>query len=307
MPPLLRRALERAAPWMLATWFTVASLQKLIYFLLHGIVGVDFYVYRAAGAAALAGGDPWATAQMGNQFAAPPPTVLPYMLLAVIPEQVALLISVVTLAGAAVAVVRALHLPWWWLLFPPIVDSLLAQNPDVLVIALLVTGRDRAALAPIFKIYAVIPLVLQMRWRPLIGAGLIFLLCLPLLPAYLGHAGELSSVLAQQSGGGLSVWGTLMVVPVIVSLVLLGREAASWLVVPTLWPSTQLHYNCLAIPEARKSAFLAAGFAVGVPGLSAWTVVAWAAWTRWKRLRALRARPYEDPAGGVAVSEGPAR
>ena len=53
-----------------------------------------------------------------------------------------------------------------------------------------------------------------------------------------------------------------VLIPVaVVALVLMGRRAAAWWVVPVLWPSTQWYYTSLAMPATT----LLAGFVVAVP------------------------------------------
>jgi hypothetical protein len=301
----LKALLARAAPFLLITWFVVEDGSKVAYYLYYGIVGNDFFIYREAAVVALNGGDPWASSYLGYRFAAPPPTLLPYLILALLPQALAALVSVLVLGGAAIAVVRKLNLPVWWLLFPPIVDSLLAQNPDVLVIALLVAGGATAGLAPVFKLYAALPLLLQQRWRPLVIAGLISLASLPLVPAYLQHVSEMGALLASQAEGGLSAWGTPLLIPTAVALLLFDRKTASWLIVPALWPSTQLHYSSLALPALGSRWLLAAALAVPIPGLAPAAIAVTAVWERLLRDRISRTRPREDDTRVVTERDFP--
>jgi hypothetical protein len=302
----LKALLARAAPFLMITWFVVEDGSKVAYYLYYGIVGVDFFIYRDAAVVALNGGDPWASSSLGYRFAAPPPTLLPYLILAVLPEALAALVSVLVLGSAAIAVVRKLKLSVWWLLFPPLVDSLLAQNPDVLVIALLVAGGAAAGLAPVFKLYAALPLLLQQRWRSLMIAGLISLLSLPLVPPYLQHVAEMGGLLASQAQGGLSAWGTPLLVPTALALLLFDRKTASWMIVPALWPATQFHYSSLALPALGSRWLLAAALAVPIPGLAPAAIAVTAVWERLLRDRISGSGPHEDDAGAVTKHDIPA-
>jgi hypothetical protein len=296
VPTTLRRAFVRVSPVMLPLWFLIGSLSKVQFFWGNGLLGVDYFIYREAGLAALGGADPWATSYLGFRFAAPPPTVMPYAILALLPEGLGLAVSVAVLGTAAVVVVRALGLPWWWLLFPPLVESLLGQNPDVLVIALLVAGgRHWGALAPVFKIYGGIPLLFHRRWREAVLAGVMCLVSLPLVPAYLARFGEVTAILAQQATGASPAWRLLFVAPALIAMWYLGRERAGWLAVPALWPSSQPHYNCLAMPVLREHRLAAAVATVPLPGVAGIAAVVLALVAYRSRRSSASAAPEDQP------------
>ena len=62
----------------------------------------------------------------------------------------------------------------WWLLFPPIAEALFSGNPQLVVLALLVTNNPiAAAVATGLKVYAFIPLLGETRWRQ-IGITVLF-------------------------------------------------------------------------------------------------------------------------------------
>ena len=176
---------------------------------------------------------------------------------------------------------RALRLPLWWVFFPPLFESVLDLNADVLILALLLGGPVMGGAAVICKIYAVVPLLLQRRWTALAWAIPFALLSLPWWPMYIEQRQEIMANLAQQAGS-LSAWGTWLMIPTAIALVMLRGRGASWLAVPTLWPSTQLHYSTVALPAAKRSPFLAflsasrshfppvAVIAGGVPDLRHW-------------------------------------
>ena len=90
---------------------------------------------------------PGAPASDGLTFAAPPPALIPYFPAAILPEAAAILIYGLLSVLAAVVALRAVGLPLWWLLFPPLAECIIVLNSDVFVIALLLAGR-RWAFAP---------------------------------------------------------------------------------------------------------------------------------------------------------------
>jgi hypothetical protein len=94
---------------------------------------------------------------------------------------------------------------------------------------------------------------------------------------FLGQFGAVSEKLAAQSSGGLSAWGTWLVVPTVLALVAIRGRGASWLSVPGLWPYTQLHYSSIALPVVATSPMLAFLFSFGIPLLPAVAIVLYAA------------------------------
>jgi hypothetical protein len=237
--------------------FVMVTAERLIGAQARGTFAIDLRVYRQAAETALNGGDPWATGVGGITFAGPAPTLLAYLPAALLPEAVAIALYGIVTLGAALLALRALHLPLWWLLFPPISDSLIVLNPDVIVIALLVGLPRLAALSVVLKVYAAVPLLLTGRWRPLaIGLGLC-LLSVPWWPAFLAARDGIEAALATQSYGGASAWGTWVMIPTVVALAILWRRGAEWLAVPALWPYTQLHYSAIALPVAARNPVVA--------------------------------------------------
>ena len=80
--------------------------------------------------------------------------------------------------AAAIWTLRRLRFPLWWLLFPPIAEALCSANPQLVVLALLVTNRRWAsAVATGLKVYAFIPLVGEL---PVMSPLLAVLLALPI-------------------------------------------------------------------------------------------------------------------------------
>ena len=264
--------------YWLAVWFgTIFAMRFLV--VMDGNIGFDAQLYLAATRAWLAGDEPWVVL-MQQQFAAPPPTLLPLVPFTLLPESVGIAVLIGLAALGVVATVRLLHLPWWWILFPPFLDSVVSGNPQALLVPLILVGAG--PLAAFLKVYAILPMALTLRWRALLVTLGALLVTAPILPwaSYIDRFGELSASLIRQSQGGLSATALPWLIPIaVVALILCGREKAAWLAVPVLWPSTQWYYSTLAVPALRTAPLAAAMMAVNVPGITvlAAVIVAWQA------------------------------
>lgn len=245
--------------------FVLIDANKVVQFLTQGYVAIDLRLYTAAAQAVLAGQNPWPTDTGAAAFGATPPAVLAYLPAALLPDAIAIAVYASASVVAAGFAIRALRLPVWWLLFPPLFESVLVLNPDVFVIALLLAGPRVAALAVPIKTYAAIPLLLDgRRWAFVVGVVL-SLLAVPLWFTFFGQIGSITHRLSTQSFGGLSAWGTWLVIPTALALWALRRRGASWMAVPGLWPFTQLHYSCLALPVAATNPIVAFLLSFGIP------------------------------------------
>ena len=123
----------------------------------------DARLYVEATRAWLAGSDPWDVQLHGNYFAAPPPTLLPFIPVALLPPELGVAVVVLAVCAGALATVRLLRLPWWWLMFPPLVQCVLSGNVQALLVPLILVPAG--ALAITLKVYAGLPLALLGRWR----------------------------------------------------------------------------------------------------------------------------------------------
>jgi hypothetical protein len=243
-------------PWLLATWFIVLSAMRLLV-IAPGGPGFDGRLYRAATVEWLAGGDPWLVSQGGVYFGAPPPSLLPMIPFALLPEAVGVGLLLALGVIASVWAIRRLRLPPWWLAFPPLVDGLWNANPHVLVMPLIVAGL--APLAIVVKLYGAVIPVVRTELRVLAVTVVILLLTAPFLPwaTFIRDLPLITTQFQLTSGGGLSVWSfdpPILVIALAASalafLVVIGidRDRAAWLAMPVFWPYTQWYYSSIAIP-----------------------------------------------------------
>ena len=244
------------ARWMLPPYFAVFSFAMVVYFLRRDLIGIDSRIYARAAATWLAGGDPWFVPVHGYLFAAPPPTLLPFVPFGLLGESVTATFWVLGSLVAGILIIRHLQLPIWWILFPPLVNGILAGNADVLLVALLLRGGSAgAALAAFLKIYALVPVIGERRWRALLLTVTALAVTVPFLPwaAYLDKSEEIVGTLARQAIG-ISGYGTpWLMIATAIALVRLGSRLGGWLAVPALWPHTQLHYSTLALPALART------------------------------------------------------
>jgi hypothetical protein len=298
---------RRYGSWLLAAWFITISALR-IRLLLEGSIGFDGRLYRDATIAWLSGADPWQVSRGGVYFAAPPPSMLPFVPLTWVPEDIAIAAIIVASLVATGWMLRRLRLPVWWFAFPPLVDGLWNANVHVLVAPLLVAGF--AAIATLVKVYGIVVPMIRGEARAVALAVLLLLVTVPLLP-WAQFVVDLPFVLDQlrvQSRGGMGLGAISwpLIVPVliaaVVSLALAGRDRAAWLAVPVLWPSTQWYYGSLAIPGLLP--FAAAVMALPIPGSPVLAAVVLAAETVARRRQHGR-RAAAVPAGDAGTWDTP--
>jgi hypothetical protein len=191
---------------------------------------------------------------------------------AVVPEWLGLAVFVALSVTAVYAVLKRLGLPLWWILFPPVVEGLMAMNPQILVVGLLVVGTPwTSALAAWLKIYALIPMVARRQFRAVAILAASIAVSVAVSPGtwreYVARYAEISGRLLSESEGGVSatlflnprvlpLGAGLVVVGIVALLVLLvaARDvrSAGWLAVPLLWPAAEYHYATFAMPIARR-------------------------------------------------------
>ena len=258
-------------------WFAWHTYHRISLFLdLHLPVGIDARIYYRGVVDWLHGGDPWAAAVTAGgatyHYAGSPATTVVLAPAGLLSEDVFTALWLALSAAAAVFVLRRVHLPIWWLLFPPISEALFSGNPQLVVLALLLADRSwLAAVATALKVYAFIPLVGEGRWKAIAAAVAFNVATIAIAPGlwlkYIGDFGMISGRLAQESLHGYSAFyfpGLLVVTAIaLVALALRDRRAAGWLAVPAAWPASQFHYSTMALPVMTP--FLA--FFLAIPEL----------------------------------------
>lgn len=257
-------AVRRIGTVLLIAWFAWHTYARISFFVAHRFpAGIDATIYYRGVVAWLHGTDPWAAAVFVGStpfhYAGSPVTTVLMAPAALLGEHEFTIAWLVLTWAAAIWTLRRLRLPLWWLLFPPLAEALFSANPQIVVLALLVSGNGlAAALATGLKVYAFIPLAGERRWRQLVLAVAVnaatILVAPALWVAYVGRFGAISSRLAVESLGGLSAYPVPLLLAVtcaaLALLVLVGRElrTAGWLAVPAIWPSSQFHYSTMALP-----------------------------------------------------------
>ena len=232
----------------LASWFVTLSAMRLAH-LATADPFSDSTLYLRGTAAWLRGDDPWSVHMTTLYYAAAPPSLLPMVPFAILPEGLGLAALFGLSLAASFWTLRRLGLPWWWITWPPLVDNLWNGNPQLFLVPLLL--GPVAWLAPVVKAYAIVPLLIQFRFRAIALTAIFGLVTLPLLPwgLFVSRLSETSTLLAEQSQGGMSAWFFPVLVPfAVMALIVMGRDRASWWAIPALWPSTQWYYSLMALP-----------------------------------------------------------
>ena len=262
IPGAVTTAVRWVWPVFLLGWFAWQTYHRISLFeALRFPLGVDARIYYRGVVAWLHGGDPWdAVVNAGGaayHYAGSPATTVVLAPAGLLSEDAFAAVWLVLTAVAAVYILRRVHLPIWWLLFPPISEALFSANPQLIVLALILADRSwLAALATALKVYAFIPLAGESRWRA-IGVAVAFnVVTIAIAPGlwlrYIQEFGRISGRLAYESIQGFSAFyfpGLLAVTAAaLVLLALRDRRAAGWLAVPAVWPASQLHYSTMALP-----------------------------------------------------------
>lgn len=263
-----------AAKIGLPAWFIAIDL---LWIAKPEVLAIDARHYQRAATAWLAGADPWLVTEQGVGFAPGPHTLLFYAPTSLLPLWLSEFVWMAVGLAASVWLVHRLGLSLWWVLFPPLTHSIWNGNPQTVVLALLVAGGTiPAVLAVALKLYA--GLVLLVRPKDLVIAGVVFLVTLPILPwaFYLRDLGTIATYLVGSWDG--SAWRIpILIPPTLIALWILRRKGAEWYVVPAVWPSIQFYYVAMALPAVVGRPVLAAAFALPVPLLVPVTVMILAA------------------------------
>ena len=251
---------------MLPVIFGLMILRHLIVSILDpGSLGWHATFYTQAAAAWLGGLDPWLTGPPGIVFGGPPTMLLPFAPFVALPPEITRPVWVIGSAVLAIAIVRRLRLPWYFLAFPPLFEAIAIGHPEVLVLWLLVFSGRLSGLAAVIKPYATFALVAERRVAAILVVVVVVVATVPVLPwgYFVADFATIQETLAKQAYG-YSVFGTPWMLVGIVALLSLGWRRALWLATPVLWPSSQFIYAVGAIPQL--SPIIALCWAIPVPG-----------------------------------------
>lgn len=288
---------------MLMVWFTIMSVRRVIGPAIVGPVdlGWDAVAYTRAARALLDGANPWTVGIPNATYAAPPPSLIPFLPFAHLPEPVVQAFWVGLNILAAIYLLRTLRLQVWWLLFPPLLLAIVAGSSALPLVALLVRGGIVAeAGAVVGRVYSAIPLLILGKWKPLLLAAGAILVTAPFLgwDQFIRDLPRINALLATQSGGGNSAFALPVLIPVaIAGLVLVGRKKAAWLAVPALWPNAQEYYAVIALPIAASVPLATMAMATPLaPGIIALGILAQGVWDRRRGRQVPRPTPTSEPA-----------
>lgn len=257
---------------VLVTTFGLGSLWVVVPRIYGNVTfGWDAIVYIESARALVRGSDPWLVHNaFGIAFAAPPPSLIPFLPFIWVPDWAVADLWIIIAAGSAFYSIRRLGLPWWWLIFPATTLAIAAGSSALLCLALLIRGGAATdGLATVTRIYAGLPLAILGRWRSVLVSMTLLAITAPFLawPAFIADRDRVANAF-QTGAANVSATAIPWLIPVaIVCLVLLGRTRAAWLVVPVLWPFTQPYYAVIALPVLGASPLIALSLAIPVPGL----------------------------------------
>lgn len=284
--------------YLLPAIFVVLTIQQVVR-LIWGGLGSDAAIYHGAGAAWLAGQNPWDVfgtyAGLHFHFYAAPTAAILMAPFSLIPLDIFVPLWIALQGAAAFFVVRRLSLPLWWLLFPPVVSGVLSGNPSLSVLALLLIPHPVAgALGAMLKIYAGAPLVGERRWSAIVVSAAMVLVSVVVAPGlwsiFVSESAFRTDRLMLEAEGGFSgfqdplLFGLGMIAILVIAR--LDWRRAGWLAPIALWPASQFHWSTLAMPV--MSPVLALGLAFPIRGLPV-VVIAFHAWLlAWRRLHRTR-------------------
>src|SRR5664279_2176396 len=212
----LTKGVRLAWPIFLCAWFAWQTYQRISFFVVRNFpLGIDARIYYRGVVAWLQGGNPWdAAVVVGNSsyhYAGSPVTTVLLAPAALLSEDAFTGAWLILTWVAAAWILRRVHLPIWWLLFPPISEALFSANPQLIVLALILADRSwLAAVATALKVYAFVPLAGEGRWRAIglavVVNGSTILIAPGLWARYLNLLPMISGRIEAESGQGFSAF-----------------------------------------------------------------------------------------------------
>lgn len=280
--------------YWLAVWFFVITGTRLslLDFTQVDKFFLDGQLYLEATRTWLAGGDPFSVVVHRLSLAAPPSSLLPLVPFAILPPTLGIALLAMALIVSALLTVRMLGLPWWWLAFPPLVESVITGNAHGLLLPLMLSGRGW--LAVLIKIYAAVPLAILGQWRQLFLAAAAMLVTIPILPwdSFISQYAGIMARFAETSRAGLPLDVLVAFAPLaLIAFLVVGRERGAWMAMPALWPSPQPYYFTLAMPTRSAAALAVVALPVPQPGLFALFALAAVHVFAWYRQRTTASQP----------------
>lgn len=287
----------------LPLWFAVTTASHWLQLFGPWVPGFDTELAVGAARNWLSGGDPWAFSLIGASgniyhFAGLPPTLFVYAPLVPLGTQLAGYVGLVISLVAAVAILRRLGLPMWWLLFPPLNEGVAVANPHIVLLALLVVGGGW--LAPAVKVYAFVPMLGERRWRQLGPALVVFGATIVAAPElwwnWATTFAATNGRLMTEAQGGWALTGAAIVLGIIPIVVIAWQKdlrTAGWLAVPAAWPASEFFYSTFALPVMTPvlAVFLAVPQHVGPP-LAIAVYALYLVWTQRAMPRLVLAQPF---------------
>jgi len=266
-----------------ALFALITGFSLTLYVVRPEYLGGDARIYAGAARIWLEGRNPWTEPVGGVLYGGPPTMLVPYLPLAYAPPQIVGAVGVAGMLVLAILSLRSLGLPFWWLAWPPLVGAITQGNPDVAILALLVLGRGRLAfLAPLWKAYAIGPLLGDRRWRAIALASALGIASVVVLPYGLFLASHETIATGFDQHLDWSAWGyPVAVVAAVLALAVLGPRKALWVGIPVLMPGGLPHYEVMALPVMTPE--IAAVWSLPVPLGGPAGVIAGAARVIWDR------------------------
>ena len=270
---LAARVLRVAIP---ALFFAAGSFAVIAQL---GITGFDAWLYREGSGALVSGADPWAVGTPVAHYSGSPLTLLAFLPTLLVPEAIWPAIGVAICAAFALYVCRGRPI---WLLYPPIVMSVAAGNPQVVVLVLLLARRPAAtAFAIAVKGFALVPASGEGLWRGVMLAVAAVVVTALLLPnLWLSYITQLPAI-AQRLSMEVGYSGLLYKAPWLLPFAAVAvayiatrdRRAAGWLAIPVLWPAWEYTYLMMLIPVVGPWLGLLAVVLPGQTGAAAVAIV----------------------------------
>jgi hypothetical protein len=293
-------ALHGVFRWWLFCWFVDWSWRVAFPpFVQSDKLGLDARIYLGGAQAWLSGGDPWTSAvwfndagTYGFHYAAPPPSLLLFVPFAWMPERLFANLAVIACFVAGFCLLRAVRLPAWWILFPPLLIGILSGNPVVVGLAVVVSGvRWLAPVAVAAKVYLGVGLVAARRWKDVAVVVAVmaatFVLLAPLWLQYAADYPSVSATIAHESMGGFSASRDPMLFAATAAclalLAVVDWRAACWLAMPALSPFAEFHSSVAALPVMSPG--LAAMLSMWAPPSDALIPTSIGAYCAWRVMR----------------------